>query len=139
MVTAVVVAIATTDIAVAEALLPSPYAVHLIPAVAIKSVVATFVAVAVATVVATMDHLVLVALAVALINAVATLLPAVATAQCCCQATSAGTVALAMLFAVVAALATRSAAYDSLSSETLLAFAEKNKIETFFYFFVLIP
>ena len=124
MATAVVV-IATTDIAVAEALLPSPYAVHLIPAVAIKSVVATFVAVAAATVVATTDHLAPVALAVALINAVAMLLPAVATAQCCCQATSAGTVALVTLFAVVAALATRSAECDSSSSGTLHAFAEK--------------
>ena len=121
-----VVVIATTNIAVAEALLPSPYAVHLIPAVAIKSVVATFVAVAVAMVVAAMDHLAPVALAVALINAVATLLPVVATERCCCQATSAGTVALVTLFVVVAALATRSAECDSLSSETLLAFAGKN-------------
>ena len=78
-----------------------------------------------ATVVATMDHLALVALAVALINAVATLLLAVATERCCCQATSAGTVALVTLFAVVAALATRSVACDSSSSETLHAFAER--------------
>ena len=85
-----------------------------------------------ATVVVTIDHLVLVALAVALINAVATLLPVVVTERCCCQATSAGTVALVTLFAVVAALATRSAACDSSSSETSHAFAEKKFIGNYF-------
>ena len=106
------VVIATTGTVVAVALLPSPYAVRLIPVavatvVAIKSAVATRGLALVALAVVTVDC--------RLINAVATLLLVIE--RCCCRATSVGTVALATLFAVVGC--------DSLSFETWRAFAEK--------------
>ena len=122
---------ATTGTAVAEALLPSPYAVRLIPVavvVAIESAVATF---AVAATVATAD-LAPVALAVAtedcrLINAVAMLLLVVELR--CCLATSVGTVALATLFV--------EAACDSLSFGTWRVFAENKQIENHFRIYFL--